>query len=77
MCILCTNCEKAVRKLKGVENAAVNLATEKLTIAYNPSEIAPDDISSAVANSGYAAILETSEEKKTSQEERRAKETKI
>lgn len=73
----CASCaqtvEKAVRKLKGIENAAVNLATEKLTISYNPSEIAPDDISSAVANSGYAAILETSEEKKTSQEERRAK----
>lgn len=73
----CASCaqtvEKAVRKLKGVENAAVNLATEKLTISYNPSEIAPADISSAVAKSGYAATLETSEEKKTSQEERREK----
>lgn len=73
----CASCaqtvEKAVRKLKGVENATVNLATEKLTISYNPSEIAPADISSAVANSGYAATLKTSEDKKTSQEERRAK----
>ena len=73
----CASCaqtvEKVAKNLKGVEKAAVNLATEKLTISYNPSEIAPADISRAVANSGYAATLETSEEKKTSQEERRAK----
>lgn len=73
----CASCaqtvEKAVRKLKGVEIASVNLATEKLTISYNPSEIAPADISNAVAKSGYTATLDTSEDKKTSQEERRAK----
>ena len=73
----CASCaqtvEKAAKNLKGVENAEVNLATEKLTISYSPLEVSATDISKAVANSGYTAVLETTEDKSAAQEDKRAK----
>ena len=39
----CANCaaaiERNVRKLPGVDVANVNLASEKLTVAFNPAEL--------------------------------------
>lgn len=56
----CASCamtvEKAAKKLTGVGNAAVNLATEKLNIEYDPSQVTAEDIENAVGNSGYKAI---------------------
>lgn len=56
----CASCamtvEKAAKKLTGVGNAAVNLATEKLNIEYDPSQVTAEDIENAVENSGYKAI---------------------
>lgn len=76
----CASCaqtvEKAVSNMKGVEKAMVNLATEKLTLSYNPAVISPADISTAVTNSGYTAVLETTESQDNSRAEKREKKEK-
>lgn len=76
----CASCaqtvEKAVGKLSGVEKASVNLATEKLQVSYNPSEISVADVTGAVSNSGYAAVLETTDTQDHSRAEKREKKEK-
>ena len=73
----CASCaqtiEKAVGKLSGVDKASVNLATEKMQVFYNPSEVSVADLTSAVSNSGYAAVLETTETHDKSRSEQREK----
>src|SRR5690554_6811950 len=58
----CASCAKAVeratRKLDGVVEANVNLATEKLTISYEPSGLRVSDIKNAIEKAGYKAIDE-------------------
>jgi len=59
-CSSCVNViEKSLIKLRGVERASVNFATEKLSVLYNPEKISEKDIISAVKNAGYEAIPET------------------
>ena len=76
----CASCaqtiEKAIGKLSGVEKASVNLATEKLQVSYNPSEISVADVTGAVSNSGYAAVLETTDTQDHSRAEKREKKEK-
>jgi Cu+-exporting ATPase len=48
--------EKAIRKLEGVETVAVNLATEKATVVYNPQTIRIAAIKSAIEQAGYQAL---------------------
>lgn len=59
----CAACAKAVerasKKLDGVENAGVNLATEKLDIDFDENKVTVDDIQKAVEKAGYKAIVET------------------
>lgn len=73
----CASCaqtiEKAVGKLSGVDKASVNLATEKMQVSYNPSAISVSDVTGAVSNSGYAAVLETTDTQDNSREEKREK----
>jgi Cu+-exporting ATPase len=45
--------QKVLSGLKGVENAAVNLAAESATIYYRPSETKVDDFVKAVKDLGY------------------------
>ncbi|WP_413527639.1 heavy metal translocating P-type ATPase [Marinilactibacillus psychrotolerans] len=56
----CASCaqtvEKATRNLKGVQEANVNLATEKLNISYDESLLAVEEIQSTVAQVGYKAL---------------------
>lgn len=56
----CASCvqavEKSVSKLAGVENVAVNLATEKMNIEYNPEILTGETIEKAVADAGYQAV---------------------
>ncbi|MCU0852430.1 MAG: cadmium-translocating P-type ATPase [Thermoplasmata archaeon] len=53
-CATCTETVKdALAALQGVENARVNLATEKATFVYDPSIVKMDDIEKAVNESGY------------------------
>lgn len=58
----CASCvqsiEKSVGKLAGVEKVAVNLATEKMTVSYDQESLSVADITKAVADAGYQAVLE-------------------
>lgn len=55
----CSSCaqtiEKATQKLAGVNNSAVNLATEKMTVQYDPTVLNVSDITKAIADAGYEA----------------------
>ena len=53
-CATCVDTVKeALMSLKGVENASVNLATEKATFTYDPSLVNMDMVEKAVRESGY------------------------
>jgi len=53
-CASCVNrVEKAIGKVAGVNRAAVNLATERATVSYDPSETTVATIASAVERAGY------------------------
>nr|WP_244244728.1 heavy metal translocating P-type ATPase [Marinilactibacillus kalidii] len=60
----CASCaatvEKTTKQLGGVDTASVNLATEKMSVTYNPLEVSTRTISDAVHQSGYEAVLEQS-----------------
>nr|WP_314465065.1 heavy metal translocating P-type ATPase [uncultured Clostridium sp.] len=47
--------EKTVRKLSGINQASVNLASEKLFVEYDRSSLTLSDIKAAVAKIGYEA----------------------
>ena len=53
----CASCvrriEKALRRVDGVEQAAVNLATEKATIRYDATRTGMDQLKGAVEHAGY------------------------
>ncbi|MFO7176927.1 heavy metal-associated domain-containing protein, partial [Enterococcus faecium] len=55
----CASCvqtiEKATRKMVGVTESNVNLATEKLVIRYVPQLVTVSDVIRVVANAGYEA----------------------
>lgn len=56
----CASCaqtvEKTAQNLPGVQTAAVNLATEKLSLQYDQSALSEMEIISAVSKAGYKAI---------------------
>jgi Cu+-exporting ATPase len=58
----CASCsqtvEGALRKVKGVESANVNLATEKATVTYSPRTVSILDLRKAVENVGYGVASE-------------------
>ncbi|BAQ24942.1 heavy metal translocating P-type ATPase [Streptococcus troglodytae] len=55
-CASCAiNVENAVKKLDGIENAVVNLTTEKMTIDYDSAKVSEADVTKAVADAGYGA----------------------
>jgi Cu+-exporting ATPase len=55
----CASCvgrvEKALKKLDGVADARVNLATETASVDYDPAVIGPAEFAAAVAKAGYTA----------------------
>ena len=59
----CASCaqtvEKATKKLPGVKEASVNLATEKMHIQYDEAILTDKDIQEAVNQSGYKAVTDT------------------
>ncbi|MYL56662.1 heavy metal translocating P-type ATPase [Virgibacillus halodenitrificans] len=69
----CASCvqsiEKATRKLDGVISTNVNLATEKMTVEYNPTVISVSDITQAVSNAGYEAREERETTDSTNEEQ--------
>lgn len=57
-CAACSaTVERVVGKLPGVQSAAVNLASETLTLDYDPTEISLQQVVGAVSEAGYQAIL--------------------
>jgi Cu+-exporting ATPase len=52
--------ERAAKKLPGVAEANVNLATEKLTVSFNDGELTVRTIQDAVERAGYKALTQTS-----------------
>lgn len=75
----CASCvkavERAVTKLNGVSEASVNLATEKLSISFEPSAVRISDIKKAVEKAGYKAVEE--ETAVDADKERKAQEVKV
>ncbi|HEX2162060.1 MAG TPA: heavy metal translocating P-type ATPase [Thermoleophilaceae bacterium] len=56
-CASCaTRIEKRLNRLDGVD-AAVNYATEKATVAYDPRTVETDDLVAAVEAAGYQAVV--------------------
>jgi Cu+-exporting ATPase len=57
----CAACSSRVQNmlsgLKGVESAAVNLAAEKATIMYNPSDTGPDVFTKSIEDLGYGVSI--------------------
>jgi len=55
----CASCaqtiEKATQKLSGMNHSTVNLATEKMSVQYDPVVLNVSDITKAVADAGYEA----------------------
>ncbi len=53
----CANCvatiERNLKKLDGVETASVNLSSERATVAFDPAQLALDDIVTRVRRAGY------------------------
>ncbi|APC81726.1 TPA: heavy metal translocating P-type ATPase [Clostridium botulinum] len=72
----CAACAKAVervsRKLEGVIEANVNIATEKLDITFDKSKVSINDIKRAIEKAGYKAL-----EEKNIEEEKNGKEDAI
>jgi len=49
--------ERELGKMKGVENASVNLAMEKATVEFNPKLTEADDFKQAIEKLGYQAVV--------------------
>ena len=55
-CAACqAHVDRAVSKLDGVENVAVNLLSGSMMVDYDPAQVSPDDICTAVDRAGYSA----------------------
>jgi Cu+-exporting ATPase len=56
-CATCANTiEEALRSLNGVQAATVNLASDKVTITYDPQVVRVPDLKRAIRDSGYEVI---------------------
>lgn len=59
-CAACARAvERASKKLDGVEEANVNLATEKLNIDFDEEKVSVNDIQNAIEKAGYKALTES------------------
>ena len=55
-CAACqAHVDRAVSKLDGVESVAVNLLAGSMMVDYDPAQVTPDDICTAVDRAGYSA----------------------
>jgi Cu+-exporting ATPase len=76
----CASCvarvEDSLNGLDGVVRVHVNLATEKATVEYLPSQIALSEIKKAIESAGYK-VLEMAEEAALEDRERKARQKEI
>ncbi|WP_034383860.1 heavy metal translocating P-type ATPase [Deinococcus sp. YIM 77859] len=58
----CASCvgrvERALKKVDGVVEASVNLATERATVQYLPSSVRPGQLKAAIREAGYEVLEE-------------------
>ena len=75
----CASCirvlERALKKVDGVSDANVNLATEKATVTYDANKVTDNHLESAVAKVGYQALI--NEELKSEDEEKKEKKKEL
>jgi Cu+-exporting ATPase len=59
----CASCvsrvERALKKVPGVGNATVNLATEKATVSFDPASADAETLLTAIENAGYDPMRDT------------------
>ncbi|KKR51351.1 MAG: Cu(2+)-binding/translocating P-type ATPase [Candidatus Curtissbacteria bacterium GW2011_GWA1_40_16] len=76
----CASCvgviEKSLKRTHGVEDANVNLATEKATVTYDPDILSEEQIESAVAGVGYKLITNDDATPSDQEKEEKVKELK-
>ena len=57
----CASCvarvEKALKRVQGVESAAVNLASERVTLSFDATRASLDQLATAVEEAGYKLLL--------------------
>ena len=76
-CAACSaRVEKAILKLEGIEQAVVNLATEKATVVYDPGLLRLSSIKEAITKAGYQ-VLELSKETVDEDKLRKEREIKV
>ncbi len=77
----CASCvrviERSLAKTPGVQEATVNLATEKATIRYNPELCTEDQLATAVKNVGYTLQTSTTPQSDDQQKAEKEKELKV
>jgi Cu+-exporting ATPase len=75
-CASCVNVlERALKKVPGIKEATVNLASEKATVLFDEEKVNDNQLSSAVANVGYKALL--NEQARTEDEEKLVKQKEL
>ncbi|WP_036224535.1 heavy metal translocating P-type ATPase [Mesoaciditoga lauensis] len=74
----CASCaitvEKTLKKVPGVTDVSVNIATEKATVVIDPNVVSEREMAKAVSNAGYELVI--SREKQTSRTDDFAKKVK-
>ena len=74
----CASCvsalEKSLKGVEGVSKANVNLATEKATVEYDPNKVTDKELSSAVSNVGYQALINEELQSEVQEKARKQKE---
>ncbi|MDC7233747.1 MAG: heavy metal translocating P-type ATPase [Spirochaetales bacterium] len=72
----CASCvahvEKGIKKTQGIDTAAVNLATEKATVSYDPEKTDIESIIKSVRDAGYAASLPVPDDQGDEEKEKAA-----
>lgn len=75
----CASCvrviERALRKVDGVEDCNVNIATEQATVTYDGKKVTKENLASAVSNVGYKAMV--NEEIKSEEEQKQEKKREL
>lgn len=76
-CAACsTRIEKVLKKMDGIKNATVNLATESAVIEYNPLQISIDQVIDRIDKIGYEAKEKINRKTKQGHKEEEIKEKK-
>ncbi len=73
-CAACSaSVERSVKKLDGVSEASVNLATNRAVFSYDPAKVKLTQIRDAVTRAGYTPLDLTSEDTRDAEQEKREK----